>query len=91
MADQDDRTFCVPERPLGGSDVVIQRVERILDCNDLKSGLFEIRNDFLPARPVRKRTVDKDCGLGSQLGSRSWQADCGHRGQDEAQANNAFV
>src|ERR1700751_2606459 len=70
---------------------VVQRVERVLDCNDLESGLFEIRNDFLPARPVRKRTVDKDCGLGFQLGSRSWQADRGHRGQKDAQAQNAFA
>src|ERR1700752_4734475 len=91
MADQDDRTFCVPDRPLGGGDVVVQRVERVLDCNDLESGLFEIRNDFPPARPVRKRTVDKDCGLGFQLGSRSWQADRGHRGQEEAQTHNAFA
>src|ERR1700722_19487331 len=91
MADQDDRTFCVPDRPLGGGDVVVQRVERVLDCNDLESGLFEIRNDFLPARPVRKRTVDEDCGFGFQLGSRSWQADRGHRDQEEAQAHNAFA
>src|SRR5215472_12187407 len=91
MADQDDRTFRVPDRPLGGGNVVLQRVERVLDCNDLESGLFEIRNDFLPARPVRKRTMDKDCGLGFQLVSRNWQADRGHRGQEEAQAHNAFV
>src|SRR5215471_11105774 len=91
MADQDDRTFRVPDRPLGGGNVVVQRVERVLDCNDLESGLFEIRNDFLPARPVRKRTMDKDCGLGFQLVSRNWQADRGHRGQEEAQAHNAFV
>src|SRR5262249_39134138 len=91
MADQNDRTFRVPDRPLGGGDVVVQRVERVLDCNDLESGLFEIRNDFLPARPVRKRTMDKDCGLGFQLGSRSWQADRGHRSQEEAQTHNAFV
>jgi len=25
------------------------------------------------------------------LGSRSWQADRGHRGQEEAQAHNTFV
>src|SRR5215471_5995417 len=91
MADQDDRTFCVPYRPLGGGDVVVQRVERILNCNDLESGLFEIRNDFLPARPVCKCPMDKDCGLGFQLGSRSWQADRGNRGQEEAQAHNAYV
>jgi hypothetical protein len=35
--------------------------------------------------------VDKDCGLGFQLGSRSWQGDRGHRGQEEAQSHNAFV
>src|SRR5215469_2713370 len=91
MADQDDRTFRVPDRPLGGGNVVVQRVERVLDCNDLESGLFEIRNDFVPARPVRKRTMDKDCGLGFQLGSRSSQADRGHRGQEQAEAHNAFV
>src|SRR5262252_4800479 len=88
MADQDDRTFSVPDRPLGGGDVVVQRIERVLNCNDLETGLFEIRNDFLPARPVRKRTMDKHCALGLQLGSRSWQAD---RRQEEAQAHNAFV
>src|SRR5215510_5893884 len=91
MANEDDGTFRIPDRPLGGGDVVLQRVERVLDCNDLESGLFEIRNDFPPGRPVSKRTVDKDCGLGFQFRSRSWQADRGHRGQDEAQANNAFV
>src|SRR5215472_1763722 len=91
MADQDDRTFRIPDRPLGGGDVVVQRVEWVLDCNDLEAGLFEIRNDFLPGRPVSKRTVNKDCGLGFQLSSRSWQVDRGHRGQDESQTNNAFV
>src|SRR5215469_96368 len=91
MADEDDRTFRVPDRPLGGGDVVLQRVEWVLDCNDLESGLFEIRNDLLPARSISKRTVDKDCGLGFQLSSRSWQVDRGHRDQDEGQANNAFA
>src|SRR5262249_49022304 len=91
MANQDDGTFRIPDRPLGGGDVVLQRVERVLDCNDLESGLFEIRNDFLPGRPVSKRTVDKDCGLGFQLSSRSWRVNRGHRDQDEAQANDAFV
>jgi hypothetical protein len=32
--------------------------------------------------------MDKDRGLGFQLGSRSWQAD---RGQEEAKAHNASV
>src|ERR1700758_3121759 len=91
MADQDDRTFCVPDCPLGRGNIVIQRVEWVLDCNNLESGLFEIRDDLLPARPVRERTMDKDRGLGFQLGSRSWRADRNHRGQQEAQAHNAFV
>src|SRR6516225_1238940 len=91
MADEDDRTFRVPDRPLGGGNVVLQRVERVLDCNDLESSLFEKQNDSLPGRPVGKRAVDKDCGLGFQLVSRSWQADRGHRGQEEAQANCGFV
>src|SRR5215472_13163462 len=91
MADQDSRTFRIPDRPLGGGDIVVQRVERVLDCNDLESSLFEIRDDLLPARPVRERTVDKDCGLGFQLGSRSWRANRNHRGQEEAEAYSAFA
>src|SRR5262245_6976721 len=88
MADQDDRTFRVPDRPLGGGDVVLQRSERVLDRNDLEPSLLEIWNDFLPGRSVGKRSMDKDCGLGFQLGSRSWRDD---RGQEEAQANNGFA
>ena len=61
---EDRHVRCQRCRPLGGDEVVLQRVEWVLDCNDLESGLFEIRNDFLPGRPVSKRTVDKDCGLG---------------------------
>src|ERR1700747_1675736 len=91
MADQDDRTFRVPDCPLGRGNIVVQRVEWVLDRNNLESGLFEIRDDLLPARPVRERTMDKDRGLGFQLGSRSWRADRNHRGQQEAQAHNAFV
>src|SRR5262252_1927894 len=91
MAHQDDRTLRVLDCALGRGDVVVQRVERVLDCNNLESRLFEIRDNLLPARPVRERTMDKDCGLGFQLGSRSWRADRNHRGQQEAQAHNAFV
>src|SRR5262245_32490566 len=49
-----------------------------------------MRNDFLPGRSISKRTVDKDYGLGSQSGSRSWDANRGHRGQEETQPDDAF-
>src|SRR6516164_8653196 len=91
MAHQDDRTLRVLDCPLGRGDVVVQRVERVLDCNNLESSLFEIRDDLLPARPVRERTMDKDRSLGFQLCSRSWRADRNHRGQEEAQAHDAFA
>src|SRR5262249_38707188 len=78
-------------RPLGGGNVIVQRVERVLDSNNPKSGLFEIWNHLLPARAVRKRTMDEDCRLGLQWGGGSWQIDRGQRRQDEAQAHNAFV
>src|SRR5215510_7456628 len=90
MANEDDGTFRIADRPLGGGDVVLQRVERVLDCNHLEASLLEMWNDFPPGRPVSKRTVDKDYGLGSQSGSRSWQADRGHRGQEKAQVDDAF-
>src|SRR5262249_21701585 len=91
MADQDDRTFRIPDRPPGGGGVILQRVERVLDRNDLEADIFKIRNDFVPGRPVSKRTVDQDYRFGFQFGSPSWEADCAHRTQEDAQANNTFV
>src|SRR5262249_35247086 len=91
MADQDDRTFRIPDRAPGGGGIILQRVERVLDRNDLEANIFKIRNDFVPGRPVSKRTVNQDYRLGFQFGSPSWQADCAYRTQEDAQANNTFV
>src|SRR5262249_14160078 len=91
MPYQDDRTFRIPDRPPGGGGVILQRVERVLDRNDLEASIFKIWNDFVPGRPVSKRTVDQDDRFGFQFGSPSWQADCAHRTQEDAQANNTFV
>src|SRR5262249_32898302 len=91
MADQDDRTFRIPDRAPGGSSVILQRVERVLDRNDLEANIFKIRNDFVPGRPVSKRTVDEDDRFGFQFGSPSWQTDCADRTQKSAQPNNTFV
>src|SRR5262245_26528190 len=57
----------------------------------LEANIFKIRNDFVPGRPVSKRTVDQDYRFGFQFGSPSWLADCAHRTQEGAQANNTFV
>src|SRR5262245_24844790 len=91
MTDQNDRTFRIPDRPPGGGGVILQRIERVLDRNDLEANIFKIRNDFVPGRPVSKRTMDQDYRFGFQFGSPSRQADCEHRTQEYARANNTFA
>src|SRR5215510_15427164 len=85
-----------PTRTTGPSAFRIARLVAVASFSRDSSGfleanIFKIRNDFVPGRPVSKRTVDQDYRFGFQFGSPSWQADCAHRTQEDAEADNTFV
>jgi hypothetical protein len=72
MPDQDNWAFRIPNRALGCRDVVLKRVEGILDGNDLQPRLLEYRYDLLPRRTVGKRAV-------YEYGRLSLEFGCGNR------------
>src|SRR5215831_14133404 len=72
MAGQNYRTFCVPYRPLGGGDVVVQRVERLWTAMTLRPAFSRYGMTFCQHDPSANAPWTRTAVLAF-----SWAAEAG--------------